>query len=296
MGCVYSQQSRRSRDSHNSSHADNARVFHVCNVDDRGQEVNTGKIEITDAELALHQKGRNSIFWSLRSLRRYGFDAELFSFECGRRCPTGPGIYAFKCSQAEQLFNALQEAIQMSTLQNNHVIAPEAPPELNPRFARPPEPHAYTNSPFYVNTSAAAAALPTTRSDVNTNYAKLDDLVRFYVNIKTPVVVNGNGKHTSVVAPSHAPFSAGKDSPPQTPPAVDPVNYIMLDLDTNQPQPTVVTTAPPTPVAKTPQMEFPPTTPPVTPTASTAPPMPYAQIDFAKTGALSASAANRRKL
>ena len=38
----------------------------VCNVDDRGTEVNFGKIQITDNELALHQKGRNSIYWSLR--------------------------------------------------------------------------------------------------------------------------------------------------------------------------------------------------------------------------------------
>lgn len=58
------------------------------------------------------QKGKEPIHWPLRCLRRYGFDAELFSFESGRRCPTGSGIYAFKCRHAEALFNLVQESIQ----------------------------------------------------------------------------------------------------------------------------------------------------------------------------------------
>ena len=89
-----------------------ARTFKVYNVDDQGQERNAGKIEITNTELVLFQKGKEPFRWPLCSLRRYGFDAELFSFESGRRCPTGPGIYAFKCQHAEALFNLLQECIQ----------------------------------------------------------------------------------------------------------------------------------------------------------------------------------------
>ena len=79
MGCVYSQRRHHSR---SNSSLDSRRLFsvrapiyhehfstavlQVCNVDDSGQEVNFGKIEITDHELCLHQKGRNSIYWSLR--------------------------------------------------------------------------------------------------------------------------------------------------------------------------------------------------------------------------------------
>lgn len=66
---------------------------------------------MTDTDLVLHQRGEPPIVWPLQSLRRYGFDTELFSFECGRHCPTGPGIYAFKCKEAESLFNALQECL-----------------------------------------------------------------------------------------------------------------------------------------------------------------------------------------
>lgn len=97
------------------------------------------------------------------------------------------------------------------------------PPEVGPRYpstVRSTAPHLYSNdiheyinSPFYVNTPAViqnngfnsvqSQGLPTTRTDVNTNYAKLDDLVKFYVNIKTPAAVNQlpqlttNGKNLS---------------------------------------------------------------------------------------------------
>ena len=100
MGCVYS----------NSSDSD-PRIFRVMNVDDRGLERNPGKIEITDTDLILYRRGDDPVRWPLRCLRRYGFDSELFSFESGRRCPTGQGIYAFKCHQAEALFNLLQECV-----------------------------------------------------------------------------------------------------------------------------------------------------------------------------------------
>lgn len=89
-------------------------IFKVFNVDDSGQDRNPGKLEVTEQDLKLHQKGKEPIGWPLRGLRRYGFDADLFSFESGRRCPTGPGIYAFRCQQAEALFNLLQAYISLA--------------------------------------------------------------------------------------------------------------------------------------------------------------------------------------
>ena len=117
MGCTSSK---------NDSGDVNPRVFKVFNVDEQGQELNPGKIEITDTDLLLVQKGKDIMRWPLRCLRRYGFDQELFSFESGRRCPTGPGIFAFKCRRAEALFNLLQEYIQRAgqedQLQRNTII------------------------------------------------------------------------------------------------------------------------------------------------------------------------------
>ncbi|XP_052088649.1 fibroblast growth factor receptor substrate 2-like [Mytilus californianus] len=101
MGCILSK-----RDG-----GRNSLVFRVYNVDENGIKHNPGKIEITDTDLILRQKGRDHITWPLRCLRRYGWEEELFSFESGRRCYTGPGIYAFKCRRAETLFRAVQESI-----------------------------------------------------------------------------------------------------------------------------------------------------------------------------------------
>ncbi|CAN7995060.1 unnamed protein product [Ixodes hexagonus] len=80
----------------------------VWNLDEQGVELSPGRMEVSPTDLVLHQRGRAPVRWPLRGLRRYGFDAQLFSFESGRRCPTGSGIYAFRCNRAEGLFNALQ--------------------------------------------------------------------------------------------------------------------------------------------------------------------------------------------
>lgn len=87
-------------------------IFTVQNVDDLGQGVSPGKLEVTETDLVLHVKGKPSLTWPLRCLRRYGYDNDLFSFESGRRCPTGAGIFAFRCHRAQSLFNLLQAKIQ----------------------------------------------------------------------------------------------------------------------------------------------------------------------------------------
>ncbi|XP_035233918.1 uncharacterized protein LOC118205739 [Stegodyphus dumicola] len=86
-------------------------IFHVWNIDEDGHYIKSCHLQVTETDLVLHQRGEPPIVWPLHSLRRYGFDTELFSFECGKRCATGPGIYAFKCKQAEALFNALQDCL-----------------------------------------------------------------------------------------------------------------------------------------------------------------------------------------
>lgn len=83
-------------------------------MDGDGRHLKPGRIEVTDSQLILYQKDNIVVKWPLKSLRRYGFDSEVFSFECGRRCSTGPGVYAFKCKRAQALFTILQECINNS--------------------------------------------------------------------------------------------------------------------------------------------------------------------------------------
>lgn len=63
----------------------------VINVDDDGNELSSGVMEVTEFELVLRTQRRNVIRWPYVCLRRYGYDSNLFSFECGRRCQTGQG-------------------------------------------------------------------------------------------------------------------------------------------------------------------------------------------------------------
>lgn len=104
MGCV------NSRTDINDLHPN---IFQVMNVDDLGNLITPGRLEVTETDIVLYQRGRQPVKWPLKCLRRYGYDSEIFSFESGRRCSTGPGIYAFKCRRADQLFNLVQTNIQV---------------------------------------------------------------------------------------------------------------------------------------------------------------------------------------
>lgn len=114
MGCV------NSKTDINEIHPN---IFEVMNVDEMGHLISPGQLELTDVELILYQRGKQPTRWPLRCLRKYGFDSEIFSFECGRRCPTGAGIYAFRCRRAELLFNMLQQNIQLRNISDEPVAA-----------------------------------------------------------------------------------------------------------------------------------------------------------------------------
>lgn len=66
---------------------------------------------ISGSDIILYRKNKAPLSWPLGSLRRYGFDANFFTFESGRRCETGEGIFSFKCRRADVLFNTLQSYI-----------------------------------------------------------------------------------------------------------------------------------------------------------------------------------------
>ncbi|KAL0967200.1 hypothetical protein UPYG_G00249080 [Umbra pygmaea] len=96
--------------------------FKVINVDDDGVELGSGLMELTEEELVLHTRKRDAVRWPYLCLRRYGYDSNLFSFESGRRCQTGQGIFAFKCGRAEEIFNLLQDIMH-----NNSISVVEEP-------------------------------------------------------------------------------------------------------------------------------------------------------------------------
>lgn len=102
----------------------NPNIFRVSNIDSEGTVLWSGQLEISRTELTLYRKGKKPTQWPLQCLRRYGYDADLFSFEAGRRCDTGPGIYAFRCRRAENLFHMLQNYIQGRAYSTDENINP----------------------------------------------------------------------------------------------------------------------------------------------------------------------------
>ncbi|KAL0880842.1 hypothetical protein ABMA27_002025 [Loxostege sticticalis] len=117
MGCLHSK--KESSDLHPN-------VFRVVNIDENGAELCSGQLEITESDIILYREGRDSTVWPLHSLRRYGFEGEIFSFESGRRCETGEGIYAFRCRRAALLFHTLQQQIQLRNAIHDSVPYPVA--------------------------------------------------------------------------------------------------------------------------------------------------------------------------
>ncbi|XP_017004858.2 uncharacterized protein [Drosophila takahashii] len=73
--------------------------------------IRSGYLELTPRELIFQTPGCEPIVWALQHLRRYGLNADLFSFEAGRRCMSGPGIYTFRVHNAEQLYPMFQRYI-----------------------------------------------------------------------------------------------------------------------------------------------------------------------------------------
>uniref|UniRef100_A0A8C2B8S5 Fibroblast growth factor receptor substrate 2a n=1 Tax=Cyprinus carpio TaxID=7962 RepID=A0A8C2B8S5_CYPCA len=120
--------------------------FKVINVDDDGNELGAGVMELTEEELILHTRRRDTVKWPYLCLRRYGYDSNLFSFESGRRCQTGQGIFAFKCARAEEIFNMLQD------IMHNNSISVVEEPVLEPEL--PVTPHTPTTPGYSVPTVA----------------------------------------------------------------------------------------------------------------------------------------------
>ncbi|KAG6465482.1 fibroblast growth factor receptor substrate 2 [Manduca sexta] len=116
MGCLHSKKE--------STDVLHPNVFRVVNIDENGSDLCSGQLEITESDIILYREGRDSTVWPLHSLRRYGFEGEIFSFESGRRCETGEGIYAFKCRRASLLFRTLQQQIQLRNVVHESVSYP----------------------------------------------------------------------------------------------------------------------------------------------------------------------------
>lgn len=110
-------------------------MFHVTSISDDKRLGDKGMMQVTETELIYTDNRTTASWrWPLKFLRKYGCDGEVFSFEAGRKCPGGEGLYAFSAKRASQIFDMVARNINQGGLQ---------PPagELSPfpSESRPPE-------------------------------------------------------------------------------------------------------------------------------------------------------------
>lgn len=110
MGCMYPG-SIRTESIESMDSMDSGYRFQVTNVDQDKNEVSRGELQLTDKDLIYFKPGKFPTRWPINSIRRYGWSEKmnLFSFEAGRRCPSGEAMYAFRLSRGADLLNRLKE-------------------------------------------------------------------------------------------------------------------------------------------------------------------------------------------
>ncbi|CAF3552552.1 unnamed protein product [Rotaria socialis] len=92
-------------------------IFKVDNINSHGCKHSSAKIQLSNDNLCIHQKNRQSLFIPLNTIKRYGLDGSIFILECGRRAPLGPARYAFRCKRAQHLANCLDQRISFISSQ-----------------------------------------------------------------------------------------------------------------------------------------------------------------------------------
>ena len=109
-------------------------VFRVKNINDSKDLVQQGLMEVTDTELVYIDKTtKDEWHWPLKYLRKYGCDGDVFTFEAGRKCTGGEGLYAFSTRKASVLFELVAKNINLG--ESNHtgesLVSSEQPPEVS---------------------------------------------------------------------------------------------------------------------------------------------------------------------
>ena len=105
--------------------------FNVTNINDQHLLVHSGIMYVTETELIyIDKKSREKWEWPLKYLRRYGCEGLVFSFEAGRKCPSGEGLYAFNCRKANALFSRVARNISQNNLEPTESEQPERSVEV----------------------------------------------------------------------------------------------------------------------------------------------------------------------
>ncbi|UJR28389.1 hypothetical protein I4U23_009630 [Adineta vaga] len=148
-------------------------IFKVDNINSCGRKHAVAKLQVSNNNLCIRQKHRQSLYIPLETIKRYGLDGSIFILECGRRAPLGQARYAFRCKQARRLVDCLDQRIslrskQLLEQQRRSTILPSSPltnasPNSNPRRRR-------TQSDHGISRRAPSSILFSTSSSTSVSF------------------------------------------------------------------------------------------------------------------------------
>ncbi|XP_055837840.1 uncharacterized protein LOC129906191 [Episyrphus balteatus] len=121
MGCINSKEELREIQSNSITRSSNVYRVNACRISADAETIQNGYLELSPKELAFLPEMGETIKWALQHLRRYGCTGDVFSFEAGRRCMTGPGIYTFRMHNAENMHRLFQSYINSVARSNDTV-------------------------------------------------------------------------------------------------------------------------------------------------------------------------------
>ena len=139
-------------------------VFKVISINDDESLVQKGRMEVTSSELVyVDAKSKEDWHWPLKFLRKYGCDGDVFTFEAGRKCPGGEGLYAFSTKKANVLFDMVARNINQGDLspvpdQEAETSVMTFPP--NRTSTTSPTPGGVRDQPSYTNIDLTGNPLP----------------------------------------------------------------------------------------------------------------------------------------
>uniref|UniRef100_A0A3Q4I039 Fibroblast growth factor receptor substrate 2b n=1 Tax=Neolamprologus brichardi TaxID=32507 RepID=A0A3Q4I039_NEOBR len=187
--------------------------FKVINVDDDGNELGSGVMELTDAELVLHTHRRDDVRWPYLCLRRYGYDSNLFSFESGRRCQTGQGKNPCVPTGNEVTTGSLCVVREPPGFGSSLGYSVPSVPN---GVTRIPSVGEAPSHPSSRHPSVASTRLPSVGEESTHPLLVADEAVHTYVN--TTGLLEEQPSPLTVTTPLESPTSPQSQCPPTPPP------------------------------------------------------------------------------